>query len=233
MKNESRRSIHTSSALSLDCIQIIIRYTDYASTIAPVGHVPSQAPQSMQVSASMTYWESPWLIASTGQEEAQLPQLMQVSLITRAILKFSFQSLRIAISIKHNRIGLRLAHAKRSNPDTSHRKHLRACLWLVAFIIAAFKCTVKILIGHKTQFFTLYSFISNCRKLYADRFRSSRFSGGADRRACLPQILINCLNYSLYRAPSLLRYSYLAFAFASFSAYILAALAGFAFCRDM
>jgi hypothetical protein len=72
-----------------DCPQI--SKTDYASEIAPVGHVLSQAPQSMQASASMTYWVSPWEIASTGQDSMQLPQLMQVSLITRAILKFSFQ----------------------------------------------------------------------------------------------------------------------------------------------
>jgi hypothetical protein len=58
---------------------------NYASVIAPTGHVPSQAPQSMQASASMLYWESPWEIASTGQEAAQVPQLMQFSSITLAI----------------------------------------------------------------------------------------------------------------------------------------------------
>ena len=109
---------------------------------------------------------------------------------------------------------------------------MRACLWLVAYIITAFTYTVQILIGHKTGFFVLYPFISRCRAPGAPVTVEPLFRR-ADRRACLPQILINCLNYSLYRAPSLLRYSNLAFALASFSAYILAALAGFAFCRDM
>ena len=35
--------------------------------------------QSMQVSASITYWVSPSEIASTGQPAAQAPQLMQAS----------------------------------------------------------------------------------------------------------------------------------------------------------
>ena len=35
----------------------------------------------------MTYWESPWEIASVGQESEQEPQLMQSALITLAILR--------------------------------------------------------------------------------------------------------------------------------------------------
>ena len=41
------------------------------------------------------------------------------------------------------------------------------------------------------------------------------------------------LNYSLYRAPSFSRYAYLAFAFASFSAYIASAFAGLERFRDV
>lgn len=50
--------------------------------MAPVGQVSAQAPQSMQVPASMTYWESPWLIAPMGQAPEQAPQLTQELLIT-------------------------------------------------------------------------------------------------------------------------------------------------------
>ena len=41
----------------------------------------TQAPQSTQVSASITYWVSPWEMASTGQFSAQVPQLTQASVI--------------------------------------------------------------------------------------------------------------------------------------------------------
>lgn len=57
----------------------------YSAEIAPMGQVPSQAPQSMQAPASMTMWSSPMEIAPTGQELSQAPQETQVSLITRAM----------------------------------------------------------------------------------------------------------------------------------------------------
>ena len=60
-------------------------FAGYSAEIAPMGQVPSQAPQSMQAPASMTMWSSPMEIAPTGQELSQAPQEMQVSLITRAM----------------------------------------------------------------------------------------------------------------------------------------------------
>lgn len=60
-------------------------FAGYSAEIAPMGQVPSQAPQSMQAPASMTMWSSPMEIAPTGQEPSQAPQEMQVSLITRAM----------------------------------------------------------------------------------------------------------------------------------------------------
>lgn len=51
----------------------------YASTGAPVGHTPAQAPQSMQVSASITKIPSPSLIAPVGHSASQAPQAMQLS----------------------------------------------------------------------------------------------------------------------------------------------------------
>jgi hypothetical protein len=61
----------------------------YSSLIAPVGQAPSQAPQSMQESASTTYLSSPALIAPTGQAASQLPQDTQSSEITCAMLNSS------------------------------------------------------------------------------------------------------------------------------------------------
>ena len=53
----------------------------YSATMASVGQLAAQAPQSTQASASITYWVSPWEIASTGQFSAQVPQLTQASVI--------------------------------------------------------------------------------------------------------------------------------------------------------
>ena len=50
--------------------------------IEPVGHSPSHAPQSMQVSGLMLYWVAPSEMDSVGQTAAQAPQEMQVSSIT-------------------------------------------------------------------------------------------------------------------------------------------------------
>jgi hypothetical protein len=52
--------------------------------------VLAQAPQEMQVSASITYLSSPSEIAFTGQSAAHAPQEMHSSLITYAIAKSSF-----------------------------------------------------------------------------------------------------------------------------------------------
>lgn len=46
-----------------------------------VGQTAAQAPQSMQVSASMLYWVSPAEIAEVGHSPSQAPQLMQLSLM--------------------------------------------------------------------------------------------------------------------------------------------------------
>ena len=53
----------------------------YASWGAETGQVPAQAPQEMQVSASMTYLPSPSEIAETGHSSAHAPHAMQSSLI--------------------------------------------------------------------------------------------------------------------------------------------------------
>ena len=59
--------------------------TAYSAEIAPMGQVPSQAPQSMQAPASMTMCSSPMEIAPTGQEDSQAPQETQASPILRAM----------------------------------------------------------------------------------------------------------------------------------------------------
>lgn len=57
----------------------------YACSGAPTGHVSAQAPQSRQVSASITYLPSPSEIAPAGHASAQAPHWMQASLIAYAI----------------------------------------------------------------------------------------------------------------------------------------------------
>jgi hypothetical protein len=54
---------------------------DYSSTIALMGHCSAQEPQEAHLSWSMTYWVSPWEIASQGHWSAQEPQEMQASVI--------------------------------------------------------------------------------------------------------------------------------------------------------
>ena len=63
---------------------------------------------------------------------------------------------------------------------------MRACLWLVDYIIAAFNYTVKILIGHKSHFFVLYPFISSCRNLVGSGSDQAALRR-AGRVMCLPQ----------------------------------------------
>ena len=52
---------------------------NYSAEGAETGHTSAQAPQSMQVSASISYFPSPSEIAVTGHPSAQAPQLMQAS----------------------------------------------------------------------------------------------------------------------------------------------------------
>ena len=59
---------------------------NYSWLIAPAGQPSAQAPQSMHVSASITYCPSPSLIAPAGQVPSQAPQEMQASEITYAIV---------------------------------------------------------------------------------------------------------------------------------------------------
>jgi hypothetical protein len=73
------------------------------SLIAPVGHTPAQVPQLMQVSASISYFPSPWEIAFTGHSPAQLPQLTQVSLITYAMIIASFNVLMVSFYNKQRK----------------------------------------------------------------------------------------------------------------------------------
>lgn len=57
----------------------MIQVKDQAGEIAPTGQVLSQAPQSMQVSGSITYWVSPAEMAPVGQTDSHAPQEMQAS----------------------------------------------------------------------------------------------------------------------------------------------------------
>jgi len=52
---------------------------NYSAAGAETGHVPAQAPQSIHVSASITYLPSPSEIAPTGHSPAHAPQLMHSS----------------------------------------------------------------------------------------------------------------------------------------------------------
>jgi hypothetical protein len=52
----------------------------YSAEIALTGHSPSHAPQSMHVSGSITYEESPCEIASVGHAGSHAPQLIHSSL---------------------------------------------------------------------------------------------------------------------------------------------------------
>jgi hypothetical protein len=52
---------------------------DQPAEMAETGHEDSQAPQSMQVSASITYWLAPAEIAPVGHSPSQAPQEIQAS----------------------------------------------------------------------------------------------------------------------------------------------------------
>jgi hypothetical protein len=54
----------------------------YPAEMAFTGHTDSQAAQSMQLSASITYCPSPALMASTGHSLSQEAQFVQLSEIT-------------------------------------------------------------------------------------------------------------------------------------------------------
>ena len=62
---------------------------NYACCGAPTGQTSAQAPQSIHVSASITYLPSPSEIAPTGHSPAQAPQLMHSSEILYAIINTS------------------------------------------------------------------------------------------------------------------------------------------------
>lgn len=55
---------------------------DYSGEMASTGQTSTQEPQSVQASASISYFPSPSLIASTGHSLAHAPQLIHSSLIT-------------------------------------------------------------------------------------------------------------------------------------------------------
>lgn len=71
----------------------LFRCFEHYSEIAPVGHVPAQAPQLMHVSASISNFPSPSEIAPTGQAPAQAPQETHESEITNAIVKSSLKNM--------------------------------------------------------------------------------------------------------------------------------------------
>jgi hypothetical protein len=52
---------------------------DQPAEIAETGQTASQDPQSMQVSASITYWLAPAEIAPVGHSPSQAPQEIQAS----------------------------------------------------------------------------------------------------------------------------------------------------------
>ena len=54
-------------------------YVSYSGSIASTGQTEAQVPQSMQVSASISYASSPAEIASTGHSPAQVPHEIHVS----------------------------------------------------------------------------------------------------------------------------------------------------------
>jgi hypothetical protein len=54
--------------------------------MACTGQESTQAPQSVQVPASIVNWSSPWLIASTGQVGSHAPQEMHSLEITWAMI---------------------------------------------------------------------------------------------------------------------------------------------------
>ncbi len=58
---------------------------DYCAAGAPTGHVASHEPQSIHVSASITYFPSPSDIADTGQASAHAPHIIHSSEIWYAI----------------------------------------------------------------------------------------------------------------------------------------------------
>ena len=64
----------------------MFKYLNYSAEIAPVGHSASHVPQTKQVSASITYFPSPSLIASAGHTGAHDPQATHSSEITYAMI---------------------------------------------------------------------------------------------------------------------------------------------------
>jgi hypothetical protein len=83
VKNNNRRP-HKTDAGHCKSNEIALR--NYSSSGAPTGQASAQAPQPMQVSASITYLPSPSVIASTGQPAAQAPQATHASVILYAMI---------------------------------------------------------------------------------------------------------------------------------------------------
>ena len=68
--------INQMSRISAFCDHLAL--INYASEIAPVGQAASQAPQSTQASASISYLPSPSEIAPTGHSPSQVPDRKSV-----------------------------------------------------------------------------------------------------------------------------------------------------------
>lgn len=66
--------------------ETFLSYADYSWVIVLTGQPAAQLPQSMHLSASITYLSSPMLIAPTGQVLSHAPQEMQSSPIQYAIV---------------------------------------------------------------------------------------------------------------------------------------------------
>jgi len=63
-----------------------IAYFRYPAEMASTGQESAQAPQSVQVFASITKMSSPWLMASTGQVDSHAPQEMHSLEMTYAMI---------------------------------------------------------------------------------------------------------------------------------------------------
>jgi hypothetical protein len=69
----------------------------------------AQVPQSVHFSASITYFGSPSLIASTGHSSLQVPHIMQSSLIL-CVIDLPLSEFNFGVKIFHNHVGIRVMH---------------------------------------------------------------------------------------------------------------------------
>jgi len=65
--------------------------------MAPLGHIASQAPQSVHVSASITYFGSPSEIASNAHSLTHDPHMVHSSVILYAISRLPLSRASIAM----------------------------------------------------------------------------------------------------------------------------------------